>query len=176
MNIAPDIQAAVSVQDYQQKPRIEGVEVLTPPFHRDDTGNFTELGRLSGGMYQGLEGFEAKQINISVVLPGVIKAFHFHENQDDLWYVSPYDRLLVNMIDAREGSPTQGEHVRMVLGAGSNTLLRIPAGVIHGAGNLWDQPVNLIYFVTNHFNPQQPDEKRLPWNHFGEEMWQVSRE
>jgi dTDP-4-dehydrorhamnose 3,5-epimerase len=176
MKIASEIQQAVSVQDYQKKPSIDGVELVTPAFHRDDSGNFTELGHLEGGMYQGLSGFEVKQINMSVVLPGVIKAFHFHENQEDLWYVSPFERLLVNMIDAREGSPTQGEHVRLILGAGSNVLLRIPAGVIHGAGNLWTEPVNLIYFVTNHFNPEKPDEQRLPWDHFGEKMWQVSRE
>lgn len=176
MQIDPQVLAAVSTQQYQEKPRIEGVEFLTPPFHRDDSGNFTELGRLQGGMYQGLENFEVKQINISVVLPGVIKAFHFHEHQEDLWYVSPYDRLVVNLIDVRQDSPTKDQHMRVILGGGSNTLLRIPAGVVHGGGNLWDKPVNLIYFVTNNFNPSQPDEQRLPWNHFGEAMWQVSKE
>lgn len=176
MHIADEYQRAVTTQNYGKKVTIEGVEFLTPPFHRDDSGNFTELARLNGGQYQGLEGFEAKQINMSVVLPGVIKAFHFHHNQEDLWYVSPYERLLVNLIDAREDSPTKGQQMRIVLGGGSNTLLRIPAGVIHGGGNLWQQPVNLIYFVTNHFNAEQPDEHRLPWDHFGAEIWQLSRE
>lgn len=176
MQIAPEFQQAVSTQQYQPKTPIEGVEMLTPPFHRDDSGNFTELARLSGGQYEGLSNFEAKQVNISVVLPGVIKAFHFHHNQEDLWYVSPYDRLLVNLVDARQDSPTKGAKMRLILGGGSNTLLRIPAGVIHGGGNLWTTPVNLIYFVTNHFNPTQPDEQRLPWDHFGKEIWELSRE
>lgn len=176
MQIASEFQQAVSTQQYQEKSQIEGVELLNPPFHRDDSGNFTELGRFSGGQYEGLQGFEVKQVNVSVVLPGVIKAFHFHENQEDLWYVSPYDRLLVNLIDARQDSPTKGNKMRLILGGGANTLLRIPAGVIHGGANLWQQPVNLIYFVTNHFNAQQPDEHRLPWDHFGSEIWELSRE
>lgn len=176
MQIAPEFLQAVSTQGYQPKTQIEGVELLNPTFHRDDSGNFTELARLDGGQYQGLTNFEAKQVNLSVMMPGVIKAFHFHHNQEDLWYVSPYDRLLVNLIDAREESATKGAHMRLILGGGANTLLRIPAGVVHGGANLWTNPVNLIYFVTNQFNAEKPDEQRMPWDHFGKEMWELSRE
>lgn len=180
MSIAPQIaseyQAAVTVQDYSRRPTIAGVELLTPPFHRDDSGNFTELVRLTAGQIENLTDFTVRQVNLSVVLPGVVKAFHFHLQQEDLWYVSPHERLLVNMVDLRAESPTKGVRQRLILGGGANVLLRIPSGVAHGGANLWSQPVNLLYFMSGQFDPQQPDEQRLPWNNFGEDIWKLSRE
>lgn len=175
MQIAEEYRQAVSTQNYTEKQQIEGVEILTQPFHRDDTGNFTELIRATDGYIDGLENFPIRQTSLSLLLPGVIKAFHFHENQDDLWYVPPYNRIVANLIDLRADSSTKGHHMRIILGGGSNTLLRIPAGVAHGAGNLWHEPQTLIYFVTAQFDANNPDEHRLPWDHFGTEMWEISR-
>ncbi|MCD8485118.1 dTDP-4-dehydrorhamnose 3,5-epimerase family protein [Candidatus Woesebacteria bacterium] len=175
MQIAEEYKTALSTQGYKEKTTIDGVEILTQPLYRDDTGNFTEVVRLTDGHVEGLEGFEVRQTSLSLMMPGVIKAFHVHENQEDLWYVPPYNRIVANLVDLRADSPTKNNHMRIVLGGYSNTLLRIPAGIAHGAGNLWHEPQTLIYFVTNQFNPDQPDEHRLPWDFFGPEMWEVER-
>lgn len=175
MEIAQEYTGAITTQGYKEKTHIAGVEIIEQPFHRDDSGNFTELVRITDGFVEGMDGFEVRQSSLSVMMPGVIKAFHIHENQEDLWYASPYDRIVANLVDLRADSPTKGNRMRVILGAGSNILLRIPAGVAHGAGNLWDRPMNLFYFVTSQFNAENPDEHRLPWNHFGEEMWQITK-
>ncbi|RBI94739.1 spore coat protein, partial [Micromonospora provocatoris] len=40
--------------------------------------------------------------------PGVIKAFHYHEKQDDLWFF-PTGHAQVVLYDLREDSKTKGE-------------------------------------------------------------------
>src|SRR5574341_1438705 len=48
------------------------------------------------------------QTTITKTYPGVIKAFHWHQSQDDVWYVVSGMARVV-MYDRREGSPTFGE-------------------------------------------------------------------
>jgi dTDP-4-dehydrorhamnose 3,5-epimerase len=54
-------------------------------------------------------------------------------------------------------------------------LVYIPAGVAHGAANLWQSPAAILYFVSSQFDPADPDELRLPWDFLGAEFWQVQQ-
>lgn len=176
MKIGTQYQKDVTTQSYTARPAIEGVEIKQLMFHNDDGGNFSELFRLQNGVVEGLDRpFEAKQVSMSVLVPQTIKAFHLHYNQEDFWYVSPYDRLLVNLIDLREDSPTFQNHIRLVMGGGKNLLLRIPNGVAHGAANLYERDMTLIYATSSQFNAEAPDEHRLPWDRFGSEIWDLTR-
>lgn len=170
-------QAAYGKQDYTAKPRIEGVEIIELRRFNDDGGAMTELGRLNGGMHSQAEGFEAKQINYSVVEPLAVKAFHLHTRQTDLWYVPPSDKILLVLADVRKGSPTEGQVWRFVLGDGNSRLVRIPPGVAHGCKNLRPAtPSAIIYFVDVQFSiDEHCDEGRLPWDHFGAEVWEVEK-
>ena len=79
--------------------------------------------------------------------------------------------------DVREGSPTENLVQRVVLGDGNSFLVRIPPGVAHGAKNLRTaQPSSIIYFVDVQFSVDDDcDEGRLPWDHFGSDVWEVER-
>ena len=173
----PSARDNYSVQDYSPREVIEGVELIELRRFNDDGGSMTELGRLDGGMHQGVEGFEAKQMNYSVLEPNAIKAFHLHTRQTDVWYVPPSDKILLVLADVREGSKTEGQVMRIVLGDGNSRLVRIPPGVAHGCKNL--RPVGpgaIIYFVDVQFSVgEECDEGRLPWDHFGTEVWEVER-
>ena len=170
-------QEAYSVQDYTSPPQIEGVEVVPLRRFNDDGGSMTELGRLSGGVVEGLDGFEAQQINFSTLEPRAIKAFHLHRRQTDVWYVPPTDKILLVLADCREDSPTAGLVKRVVLGDGNSRLVRIPPGVAHGAKNLLrERAATIVYFVDVQFSTgDQCDEGRLAWDHFGTEIWEVER-
>ncbi len=88
-----------------------------------------EMARLSpSGELLAKPGMHVTQINFSRVLPGAIKAFHLHLNQEDVWFVPPTDRLLVGLVDVREKSPTFDQNMRFVLGANRARLLYIPRG------------------------------------------------
>ena len=108
-----------ALQDYQPKRSIEGLEIVQLKRFNDDGGSMTELVRLDGGLVQGLKGFQALQINYSVMEPLAIKAFHLHQRQTDVWYVPPSDKLLLVVADARKGSPTEGLVQRIVLSSRS---------------------------------------------------------
>ena len=67
--------------------------------------------------------------------------------------------------------------MRFVLGDSSSRLVRIPPGVAHGCKNLLhDRSSAIIYFVDVQFSTDEEcDEGRLPWDHFGESLWDVER-
>jgi dTDP-4-dehydrorhamnose 3,5-epimerase len=177
MDFSGDAKRAFHVQTYGPGPVIEGVTLTPLARHADDGGNLTELVRLSDGRAAGLDGFIVRQINYSELGPGVIKAFHLHVRQTDVWYVPPGDRLLIVLLDVRQGSPTEGVRMRLVLGDGTSRLLRIPPGVAHGARNLGAGPGRVIYFTDLHFSaePSSCDEGRLPWDFAGADVWEVTR-
>ena len=178
MKLIPDAEAAYRKQEYSGKPRIEGVEVVELRRHNDEGGAMTELGRLRKGRLDGLDGFEVAQVNYSTLEPGVIKAFHLHRRQTDVWYVPPDDRLLLILVDVRQGSSTEGGRLRLILGDGNSRLVRVPPGVAHGCRNLSATTCRIIYFTDLHFSTksQESDEGRLPWDAFGAELWQPSPE
>lgn len=138
----------------------------------------TELARLEDGVVGGLPGFRAAQINYSTVEPGVVKAFHVHRVQTDLWYVPPEDRVLLVLVDLRKGSPTEGARLRLLLGDTRSLLVRVPPGVAHGCRNVGRAPARIVYFTDLHFSPepQTTDEGRLPWDLLGAEIWDPAKE
>lgn len=168
-------QAAFFTQDYAGRTRIDGVEIVELKRFNDDGGAITELGRLTAGMHTQLPGFEVKQVNYSEMEPGAIKAFHMHFRQTDVWYVPPCDKLLLVLHDVRQGSPTEGQTMRFVLGDGKDRLVRIPPGVAHGARNIGRSTGRILYMVDVQFspNPDECDEGRLPWDFLGAEIWDV---
>ncbi|PIY80062.1 MAG: dTDP-4-dehydrorhamnose 3,5-epimerase, partial [Candidatus Pacebacteria bacterium CG_4_10_14_0_8_um_filter_42_14] len=142
----------------------------------DDGGYFVELSRLKDGAHTAFSTpVEVKQISLSQVIPNSVKAYHVHYKQDDVWFVAPHDKLLVNLHDIRKDSPTYDAHIRLVLGGGKATALRIPAGVAHGVGNPYNRSMHLIYTTSEQFNLENPDEHRLPWDHFGAEVWDLTK-
>jgi dTDP-4-dehydrorhamnose 3,5-epimerase len=172
-DIGPDYRPALTTQHYGPTAVIDGVQRIDLRLMIDDSGSFAEVVRLdSAGRLEALPGFQVRQTSYSLVLPGAIKAFHLHFNQDDVWFVPPTDRLLVGLIDTRASSPTYRLTGRYVLGGGKAQLLFIPRGVAHGASNTTDAPAHIFYFVNQQFSLTDPDERRLPWDIAGAEFWQ----
>jgi dTDP-4-dehydrorhamnose 3,5-epimerase len=176
MKVSSKYTGSVTSQSYGRKTQIEGVITSDLDYFNDDGGNFAELARVTNGRIEGMSPeFEVRQLSMSLMVPGTIKAYHLHYNQEDIWFVPPTDRLLVNLHDVREDSPTSDQHMRLVLGGGGCSLLRIPAGVAHGAANLYTKDMFLFYATSAQFNAEQPDEQRLPWDTFGEDVWELTR-
>ncbi len=177
MSLGEDAKRAFSLQDYSPAPDIDGVQVVDLKRLHDDGGAFTELGRLHGGLHAAFPGFEVKQINYSEMDPGVIKAFHLHRRQSDVWFVPPGDKMLLVLLDVRAESRSRNAHRRLVLGDGTSRLVKIPAGVAHGVKNLAQTRGRIIYFVDTHFSPAPDacDEGRLPWDFAGAAIWDIVR-
>ena len=178
MNLTPDAESRFRLQDYGKQPGIDGVSIVELRRFNDDGGSMVELVRLSDATCAELDGFRPAQINYSSVQPGAIKAFHVHRKQTDVWFVRPEDRMLLVLVDVREGSPASNRPMRILLGDGNARLVRIPPGVAHGCRNLGNQPASIIYLTDLHFSPDPAacDEGRLPWDLAGQDVWDVSRE
>lgn len=175
-SIGQEFNADISTQDYSKKPTIQGVQLIPLNMFVDDGGALAEIVRLDdNGNLQAIPEFKVKQSTFSQVLPGVIKAFHLHYNQEDVWFVLPCDRLLIGLFDARKDSPTYRHQMRFVMGAGRGHILYIPRGVAHGLANPYDKTANMIYFVNQCFNAEAPDEHRLPWDALGDDFWEVKK-
>jgi dTDP-4-dehydrorhamnose 3,5-epimerase len=177
MEFSPEAKRAFNVQAYGGASAIEGVRVIELARHADDGGAMTELARLTDGRAAGLGDFTVRQVNYSEMAPGVIKAFHLHTRQTDVWFVPPSDRMLVLLLDVRKGSRTEGARQRLVLGNGASRLLVIPPGVAHGVRNLGERLGRIIYFTDLHFSPEPAtcDEGRLPWDFAGQDVWEMTR-
>lgn len=174
-DLGPDFRDVVSTQDYSPKTRIEGVKVLDLRLGIEEGGSFAELVRFDeNGNLLTIPEFKVRQSSYSQVLPGAIKAFHLHYNQEDVWFVPPTDRLLVGLIDARKNSPTYNVSMRFTMGGGKAQLLYIPRGVGHGGANLGTEPATILYYVNQHFSLDDPDERRLPWDLLGREFWEIT--
>ena len=173
----PSAKKSYTVQSYTKGAEIDGVELVTLKRFNDDGGSFMELSRLTKGATEHFKNFEARQINYSEMDPGVIKAFHLHRAQADVWFVPPSGKMLVVLVDVRAGSKTENAVMRLVMGDGNARLLRIPAGVAHGVKNIAAASGSIIYFVDQHFNPDPKscDEGRLPWDFAGAGLWDITK-
>ena len=175
MRLNDEAQRAFSVQDYAAQPAIQGVEIVELKRFSDDGGSLTELGRLGAGIHAAFPGFEVKQINYSEMDPGVVKAFHLHRRQTDVWFIPPSDKMLLVLVDVRAGSPTEKVALRLPMGDGASRLVRIPPGVAHGVKNIAASRGRIIYFVDVQFQAAvaECDEGRLPWDFAGADIWDV---
>ena len=88
----------------------------------------------------------------------------------------PLPSRVIVVADVRAGSPTEGAHVRTMLGDGRAMLVRIPPGVAHGCRNLGSAPATILYFADVQFSadPGECDEGRLPWDWVGKDVWDVA--
>lgn len=137
---------------------IDGVITKSLLAHRDDRGFFMELLREDDLIY-GRFG----QASLSMSYPGVIKAFHYHKKQDDIWYF-PYGDAQVVLHDMRKDSSTYGKTDVYYMGEHALYLLFIPRGVAHGYRVLGEKPAYILYFTNLVYDPNNPDEYRIDYN------------
>ena len=137
---------------------IEGVEIKQLTKHADERGYLMELLRCDDAIFR-----KFGQAYVSLNYPGVVRGWHYHKKQDDHFAVVK-GMVKAALYDAREGSPTQGLVDEFFLGEQNNILVKIPVGVMHGYKTVGNEPSLLVNFPTEPYDPQQPDEYRLPWD------------
>lgn len=137
---------------------ITGVKVKKLIKHVDDRGFFMEILRDDDELLT-----RFGQASMSLTYPGVIKAFHYHKKQDDLWFF-PVGNAQVVLYDLRQDSPTYKMTNVFYMGEHNPILLTIPKGVAHGYRVLGNEPAIIVYFTTESYDRNNPDEFRIAWN------------
>ena len=137
---------------------IQGVEVKRLTRHADERGYLMELLRSDDEIFN-----KFGQCYVSMNYPNVIRAWHWHQKQDD-HFVVVKGMIRVGLYDMRESSPTRGEVNEFYLGENNNIVLKIPVGVAHGYKTVGVEPSLLVNFPSEVYNREEPDEQRLPWD------------
>jgi len=143
---------------------IEGVKIKPLKRHADERGFLMEMLRVDDEEY-----FERyQQSYISLNYPGVIRAWHYHLKQKDIW-VAPQGMVKAVLYDVRDGSPTKGEVQEVVMGVNNMVMLKIPIGVYHGYKTVGLDPSLLINFPDQLYDPNDEfraayDSPEIPYN------------
>jgi dTDP-4-dehydrorhamnose 3,5-epimerase len=146
--------AVVSPTAKSKIKEIEGVKVIDLKTMPDDRGYFREIFRADELILH-----RVAQLSATMSYPGVIKAFHYHKKQDDLWYCAK-GMIQAVLYDQRANSETRGATQVVAMGDHRPLKLFIPRGVVHGYKVLGNDAAWLVYATTQSYNPA--DEFRLP--------------
>lgn len=142
---------------------IDGVKIQPFALWPDDRGYFLEVVRMGQGLSAGFPP-QSTQVSCAHNYPGIIKAFHYHRHQTDLW-VPAQGLFQVALVDLRPDSKTFGQRNTMYIGQMRPWQLLIPPGVGHGYKVIGSQPSLLVYLTNRIYDPQ--DEGRIPYNEPG---------
>jgi dTDP-4-dehydrorhamnose 3,5-epimerase len=152
---------------------IDGVRLIPLTTHTDDRGFFREILKSSE--------CEFGQWSHSMMVTGVIKAFHIHSRQWDFWYC-PVGSIKAVLVDCRrvkmeidtDGkcypsnpvAPGDNERpVELLLGDNQPAqVLVIPPGIAHGLKVL-QGPAHLFYITSREYDPA--DEGRIAYDSLG---------
>jgi len=137
---------------------IEGVKIKQLAPHPDERGCLTEILRSDDEMFE-----QFGQIYVSLNYPGVIRAWHYHKKQDDLW-ACVKGMIKAVLYDLREDSPTKGQVQEVFMGEQSPILLKIPVGVAHGYKTIGVEPSLLVNLPTEPYDAAEPDEYRMSFD------------
>jgi len=142
---------------------IFGVEIKLLKSHPDSRGFFREVIRVTDSFF---DDRSFAQWSHSKMEKGVVKAWHYHHQQTDWWYI-PIGEVQAVLFDNREESPTYKMKQVLNLGEASNqkdtleACIKIPPGVLHGCQVL-SEVAHLFYITSKCYNPE--DEGRFPYN------------
>jgi dTDP-4-dehydrorhamnose 3,5-epimerase len=137
---------------------INGVEIKQLKPFPDERGKVMELLRKDDDIFQ-----EFAQAYLTTAYPEVIKAWHYHKLQKDL-FVCVKGMIKLVLYDSRKGSKTKGEINQFFLGEQNPILVKIPENVFHGFKAIGTGEAVVINFPTQTYNKDNPDEYRLPYN------------
>lgn len=138
---------------------ISGVKIKQLKIFPDDRGFFTEVFKEMTDDFK----IQIKQTSYTETYPGVIKAFHWHKIQWDLWFVVKGMAEAV-LHDMREDSPTYKQTQVIFAGERNPVVIFIPPFVAHGYKVLGNEKVGLFYHTTESYDPKNPDEERIDYN------------
>ena len=135
--------------------RIEGVVVQPLRVVPDERGRLMEIMRRDDQFFSGFG-----QVYLSTVFPGVVKAWHYHNVQEDR-FACIRGMVKAVLYDDREGSPSRGVLNEFFVGEHNPRLIVIPSGVYHGWKCISEYEAYVINIPSEPYNRDDPDEYRV---------------
>ena len=135
---------------------LQGIIVKQLETFADERGFFTEIFKSSRKeIFQD----EIVQANMSITYPGIVRAWHKHERGQVDYFVIIKGAAKICAYDDKS------KELNEITSTGNNLqLVRIPGHYWHGVKSIGSESSDLIYFVNKHYDLNNPDEVRRPWN------------
>jgi dTDP-4-dehydrorhamnose 3,5-epimerase len=138
---------------------IKGVKIKELKVLSDARGRVMEILRKDDRLFK-----RFGQVYITTAYPGMVKAWHYHTQQDDN-FTCIKGRIRLALYDARKKSKTKGEINEFVLSLDTPKLIQIPRKVYHGFKCISHDEAIAINVPTQPYNRKKPDEYRVdPYN------------
>lgn len=153
-----EMAGGVSIRRFEppSKRLIDGVVVRPLRVIADERGRLMEILRADDPHF-----VKFGQVYLTTVYPGVVKAWHYHRNQQDTFAVVKGMLKLV-LYDGREGSPTRGLVNELFLGEHNPIFVVVPRLVFHGFKGIGLEETLVINVPTEVYDYSNPDEFRAP--------------
>lgn len=143
------------------KTDIEGVMIIEPTAFGDERGYFMETYQYNDFCEAGID-VKFVQDNQSKSKKGVLRGLHFQKQFPQSKLVRVIKGEVYDVaVDLREGSPTYGKYVGVVLSEENKRQFFIPKNFAHGFLVLSDE-AEFVYKVDDFYHPN--DEGGLMWN------------
>lgn len=135
------------------KTEIDGVLIVEPTLYGDHRGYFMETYKESDFREAGID-CTFLQDNQSKSRKGVLRGLHFQKTYPQAKLVRVIKGEVYDVaVDLREGSPTFGEYVGVVLSEENKRQFFIPRGFAHGFLVLSDE-AEFVYKCDNLYHPE----------------------
>lgn len=153
------------------KVTIQDVQLIPLTAHVDDRGYLIEIARIkaAAGSHAVVHQFGQVYL-VGDPTRGTIRAFHKHKLLWDYFFISHGSAKFI-LVDDREDSPSYRHLNIFILSERNPGLLVVPPGVYHGWMSLEDD-TQMISTASEVYNPENPDEVRIPPDSFGD-VWTV---
>ena len=141
---------------------LPGVRVLDLRKNVDERGFFAEIMRQD--WKELLEEDKVVQLNLSQSYPGMIRAWHRHNEGQVDYFIVLKGSMKICAYDGLKDSSTRGQLDEIITSSEKLQVVRIPGHYWHGTKTLGDKPSLAVYGVNRLYNVRNPDEERRPWN------------
>ena len=99
------------------------------------------------------------QANLSISYPYIIRAWHRHIKGQVDYFTALEGAIKICAFDEETAELTE------IISTGQKLqTVRIPGHYWHGFRVISMEPAKILYFTTNLYNYDHPDEQRRPWN------------
>ena len=132
---------------------IPDIKIIEPSVFGDDRGFFMETFR-HNLFVQHTDNHMFVQENHSKSKHGILRGLHYQtENTQGKLVRVTKGQVYDVAVDVREGSPTQGQWVGVILSAENKRQLWVPAGFAHGF-YVMSNDAEFVYKCTDYYNPK----------------------
>jgi len=136
---------------------LKGITIKPLKRFSDERGFFTEVMRKDWKDLFGED--KIAQANLSVTYPGVIRAWHRHLHGQIDYFIALKGAMKICAYDEETGELNEIVSTSVDL-----QVVRMPGHYWHGFKVVGNESAMLLYFTTNLYDSENPDEERRAWD------------